>query len=65
MNTIIMRVWDEAQGWMHEVRQYDNESITVVARSKFRDELEEEYPQAANTKHVECVTNCYDETFGD
>ncbi len=53
----IIRVWDEEQGWVHQVRLGD----IVLASSRHRDELQDQYPQAAILGKVICGNETYTE----
>lgn len=52
----IVRAWDEQQGWMYEVRDEGN---NTVARSKHKDELQDDFPAAAYGGRVFCGDNTY------
>ena len=54
-----IRVWDDEQGWMHEVQ---DSSGKTIARSKHLDELQHWYPNAKPSGAVVCGDNIYPES---
>ena len=54
-----IRVWDETQGWMHEVQ---DDLGTTIARSRHLDQLQDAYPDAKPSGAVVCGDNIYPES---
>jgi hypothetical protein len=52
----IVRVWDEQQGWMYEAR---DEAGNTAARSKHKDQLQDDFPAAAYGGRVFCGDASY------
>jgi hypothetical protein len=55
---IIVRVWNESLGWIHEVQ---DELFITLDSSRHLDEMEEKYPDAKPSGAVICGDNIYPE----